>query len=628
MTADPEHLIAAARRLDLHDPVGAMDALCLVSQPGNYAAVTMGLWQATLRQIDGVAAGRPTTVALLDKIRGHLTADEPAEPWAALAAWNRVTRTGGMQELALPLSQALVGVIEQIPMHERDALFVALMAQGRPEMVLRLWRKVLETGAQPPMDGWQTHTLLAAARALAPADPVGHLATVLEASGRADFAPLLQALAVAVGQGTPLDIAAALAKVSDPVQRDIVVAYLVRAPATAARYLDLTTMIAQVDEGASRTGDSRTRAFMHLRAAVAAQDHARAVALSEPLLASADCHLDAVGLRAAAQLGLGRLQEAAAGAAYLRTAPDLAWYDRSRGAALAAMVRLQRDAIQPFPAAALPAAGPGRPLVQTLWIGPRLRWIERTALRSWLLNGWRVQLFVYDPPDGIPDGVEVMDASTVLPRSSVFTEGTHSGRHSGSLGAFSDRFRYALLARRGGFWSDTDIINLHRFEPDGLRLVATEAANVGMDTLNGAWLAAPSGDSLIGLLQARADVMVRDGCNSFGSIGPQLLCEMMAEHGPCGFNLLETAVIHPLSWSETRRWFDPADAVASDSRLAGAAGLHVFTETWRQIGVDMDAPPPPDSFIGRAVARIAAAPLPDPGGPPDAVRGLLGLPPC
>jgi len=86
----------------------------------------------------------------------------------------------------------------------------------------------------------------------------------------------------------------------------------------------------------------------------------------------------------------------------------------------------------------------------TLWIGESLGAVERACLRSVLHQGHSLALYCYDRPQGIPDGVEVRDASDVLSRDAIV-------RHrSGSVALFSDWFRYELQSRGLGTWIDVD----------------------------------------------------------------------------------------------------------------------------------------------------------------------------
>ena len=86
----------------------------------------------------------------------------------------------------------------------------------------------------------------------------------------------------------------------------------------------------------------------------------------------------------------------------------------------------------------------------TLWIGDSFGAVERACLRSVLRQGHSLALYCYDRVHGVPDGVEVRDASEVLPRRAIV-------RHrSGSVALFSDWFRYELQRRGLGTWIDVD----------------------------------------------------------------------------------------------------------------------------------------------------------------------------
>jgi len=71
-------------------------------------------------------------------------------------------------------------------------------------------------------------------------------------------------------------------------------------------------------------------------------------------------------------------------------------------------------------------------------------------MASFLAHGHPVDLYVYEPPGAPPAGVRLVDAEEILPRALLFTH-----RRTGSLGSFSDWFRYRLLRERGGIWAET-----------------------------------------------------------------------------------------------------------------------------------------------------------------------------
>ena len=246
----------------------------------------------------------------------------------------------------------------------------------------------------------------------------------------------------------------------------------------------------------------------------------------------------------------------------------------------------------------------GRPIAQSLWIGPRLRWIEEMSIKSFLLNGWRYKLYVYDEPENVPDGVELADASAILPRSAIFREGQTSGAHRGSLGAFSDLFRYALLAQRGGLWTDTDVINLEAFESDGCRFVSSEWTDAGLIGPNGAQMAAPANDPMqIAALSASED-QIESGDMHFARIGPELLAELLAAGAINDYHVLPPDFLNPIGWMQTGVLMEPFNWVNSLPNLKRARNIHVYTETWRLIGLELNRSPNGNGFLGRLRERI------------------------
>jgi hypothetical protein len=103
--------------------------------------------------------------------------------------------------------------------------------------------------------------------------------------------------------------------------------------------------------------------------------------------------------------------------------------------------------------------------VHGLWIGPQLSLMEQLTLRSFVACGHRFVLWVYGPLEqDVPKGVEVRDASTIIPRERVFCY--KAGMRPGSYAGFSDLFRYKLLYDLGGWWSDLDVVCLKPLDFD------------------------------------------------------------------------------------------------------------------------------------------------------------------
>ena len=198
----------------------------------------------------------------------------------------------------------------------------------------------------------------------------------------------------------------------------------------------------------------------------------------------------------------------------------------------------------------------------------------------------------------------MLDAAAIIPAKDVFREGAGSGSHAGSLGAFSDLFRYQLLYKRGGMWTDTDVVNLRKFDPDGQRFIATEITDAGTVSLNGALMAAPAGDALMARAYERACALLSESDKMFFTrIGPYLLAELVIEMGVDAIELMPPGFLSPVSWMNTASLLQPFERMMAREDIRQAVNLHVYTEMWRTLGLGLDRPPGRETFIGRALCR-------------------------
>lgn len=107
--------------------------------------------------------------------------------------------------------------------------------------------------------------------------------------------------------------------------------------------------------------------------------------------------------------------------------------------------------------------------LNTLWIGKSLPPLQRLCLTSAVATGCRTRLFTYEPVEGVPSGVEVVDGNEVLGLDKMVRH-----RKSQSSALFSDRFRYEVLGKSLGAWIDTDLLFLKAPQAEGDCLVGWE----------------------------------------------------------------------------------------------------------------------------------------------------------
>src|SRR5882724_10283502 len=93
--------------------------------------------------------------------------------------------------------------------------------------------------------------------------------------------------------------------------------------------------------------------------------------------------------------------------------------------------------------------------LNTLWIGPALAPLHQLCLLSAVAAGHRVRLFHYGKLDNVPGAIERADAREIFPESAIIRH-----QRTGSPSIFADRFRYEIMRRGLGAWSDTDVLFL------------------------------------------------------------------------------------------------------------------------------------------------------------------------
>ncbi len=98
------------------------------------------------------------------------------------------------------------------------------------------------------------------------------------------------------------------------------------------------------------------------------------------------------------------------------------------------------------------------PVVSSLWIGPKLSFLEQLCLKSFVDAGHTTKLYVYDGVEGVPQGVQIVPAERILPAEEFIVNS-----ESGTPGPHADKFRYNLLQQTDEIWADTDAYCLRPF---------------------------------------------------------------------------------------------------------------------------------------------------------------------
>lgn len=599
-------LLEAAQKLDLSKTAEVIDLLAAMS-PRALSPHERKLWFAlltrairTLRGAGQLSDGHLATglgfVALCH------TPPAPDQIWPFLMRMPAAATALGPQISTAAMLMALWPVLPGAQFAiQYDALNRAFLA-GNATILHDLWCYLLRDDKGFVPDYWlfQSHARSVQEAGLGRAEEVA--ATTLVSADRHDLAAVFDIYLRLLRQHPVAQTFTRIDALTDPVQRERITEYLLGAPLTDTA---MPLAVASHDRLAPAE-NLDDRALMQARLCAANGDWDGVLHQTATIGTGYARRHDALCLEALASARQGQTARALQIVDHLRHNHQVPWYKSARAVqigATACRIAEGREAAPDLGAPALPVLA-GRPLVQSLWVGKRLRWIEDLSIRSYLANGWRYQLYVYDLPENLPQGVEVLDAAAIVPRAQLYQETHASGAHRGSLGAFSDYFRYSLLHRRGGMWTDTDVINLDRFDPEGQALIGTEVIDAGITGFNGAMMAARAECSFQRRAMERAGHILDQGKVYFTRIGPELLAELSIEDLPPAYRLLPTWFLNPISWLETGQLLAPFDTIARLPVLARAPNLHVYTETWRVIGLDLHTPPKGDGFLATLYDRL------------------------
>ena len=136
--------------------------------------------------------------------------------------------------------------------------------------------------------------------------------------------------------------------------------------------------------------------------------------------------------------------------------------------------------------------------IAALWMEGSLSFLEQLCLKSFVDAGHHVKLYHYGPLENVPDGMELADASAVLPRTDFLAHA-----RTGSPALHSDLFRYKMLEQeKDTIWADTDAYCMKKFETPNGHFYGWESEK----HINGGVLGLPSDcDTLGELLEFTSD---------------------------------------------------------------------------------------------------------------------------
>ena len=211
---------------------------------------------------------------------------------------------------------------------------------------------------------------------------------------------------------------------------------------------------------------------------------------------------------------------------------------------------------------------------------------------SFVKLGYELNVWSYGSIENLPTGARLRDARFIIPENKVFLN------RRGQYASFSDLFRYSVLRKLGGLYSDTDVIALIR--PSDIpteKFLVTEYCFVNGTKIiklnnNVIFSPMPLDGDLIDLALSYASRFPKEKIN-WSEIGPDLLnaiVQIFPEHGYV-FHRPEFA--NPFGYWETPEIFLSRNfQIPKESCF-----IHLYNEMWRLKGIDKEVLPDSYTFM-------------------------------
>jgi hypothetical protein len=233
-------------------------------------------------------------------------------------------------------------------------------------------------------------------------------------------------------------------------------------------------------------------------------------------------------------------------------------------------------------------------LFQSFWWGGPLSPYEWLSLKSFVDFGHDFDLYSFDPHIAVPARVRVRDAAELAAREEFFVYERGFGK--GSPAGFANLFRYYLLAERGGWWVDTDVVCLSDAIPDYPQFVARQVDGL----INNAVLRFERRHPV--MLRCLALAAEKGRSVRWGDTGPRLLTQVMQELGETQ-GTFPPSLCYPVDHLHALDVLRPAKLARVTALSEGSHFLHLWNAMLTNAGVPKTYLPPRGSLLRRLVER-------------------------
>jgi mannosyltransferase OCH1-like enzyme len=223
--------------------------------------------------------------------------------------------------------------------------------------------------------------------------------------------------------------------------------------------------------------------------------------------------------------------------------------------------------------------------IHFLWINNQpLSNLEKMCLKSHINNNHSCVLWSYDTNIQYPNGIEIRDANTIIPRDKIFAYKKPPFKNN--LAGFSDLFRYKVLYEYGGWWCDIDVLCLKKFDFSQDYVFATERKMNKTIGLAPAVIKCPIKSNLIKSCLEDAEKRLSINTNiNWCEIAHKLLNKYIGEYNLQQY-LVDYKIFCPVDWFNIKPFFEKNYDI--DTNIS--YGIHLWNTVVKRNGINKNIP--------------------------------------
>lgn len=237
-----------------------------------------------------------------------------------------------------------------------------------------------------------------------------------------------------------------------------------------------------------------------------------------------------------------------------------------------------------------------KPTIANFFWDGELTLLEKKCIQSFVTCGFQVKLWSYTNIE-LPN-VESCDANLVLSKDvRLKQELSSKSEEAATLAAFSDYFRYKVVAKFGGWWFDADCFCLKDVSEfvestKGKNIVAgiqhRDPNHVHHVASGAFWIKQEVANKLVNDFEQMIQSLDNTR-KSFGFYGPEFFTKFIKNNGYYK-DMLPADAFYAIYWDECDLIVYPEKLTPAAIKTEKSYLVHIWTTPFKQMGIDKNAP--------------------------------------